>query len=697
MLTHVRNANVRLSLASEDKKRQADRALRAALDSWNWRPPPDPRLLPSVRSPASRGLHTESSVTVFSGDLEEWVHYLDLSPEERLEATICVYAHLRPEHRQVAFEAQNASSEWLARILDLGFDCLRRQLANRHHLQLVLDSLMFEPTNAKVPIAIRLSPDVPSDGTRETEREDASSEMRIVLHSRMARYVREVAATVPPSNTEELLGICWPLMSRVIFAVGYPAMPRDRFAAKVDVAARIAYLVVHLLFEGRKSGKLVVTVAGQRMASMVSDATQVPASQLVEHHPYWRMLYQLMFTLRGNSYAAYEAEVRMTVREYLDTVYLRLSLAGAMPGLSEPLRPMPVEYKGNKVRTPKPRVGLYGILDDHDLDAWDLVEKPFRNNGYTLLRQLGMGEFGRVYEALNESNPRFPERVALKVDRIVGKKKHAILEAEAAMEIGRALARSSHLIRLYDTGKLRGERYTYHVLQLVDGDTLDNLVGVTGREHASVSRPPAARVTDVEGQLEYARAVTDGPDQSWRRARMNQPFQHTLATIVVLDLLTSVLLWLEDVHQVGYAINDLKNGNLMMSRRGQLKGIDLDSFGPIHSDRDKVPDFMFLAVSLILLIFSVAVTNQAQHPSWQKLIESEAQLRQGLADCWPFGDVEAMSGGRVTREELTQVLVDLVRRSRQLVYTKKTSLFSEDITRLIMLKRRLLFEPVVID
>ena len=29
----------------------------------------------------------------------------------------------------------------------------------------------------------------------------------------------------------------------------------------------------------------------------------------------------------------------------------------------------------------------------------------------------------------------------------------------------------------------------------------------------------------------------------------------------VLDLLSSVLLWLNDVHEVNYAINDLKNGN----------------------------------------------------------------------------------------------------------------------------------------
>jgi DNA-binding helix-hairpin-helix protein with protein kinase domain len=47
-----------------------------------------------------------------------------------------------------------------------------------------------------------------------------------------------------------------------------------------------------------------------------------------------------------------------------------------------------------------------------------------------------------------------------------------------------------------------------------------------------------------------------------------------------MDLLTSIVLWLEEVHALGYAVNDLKNGNLMVSRRGQLKGIDLDTYSP---------------------------------------------------------------------------------------------------------------------
>jgi len=430
---------------------------------------------------------------------------------------------------------------------------------------------------------------------------------------------------------------------------------------------------------------------------MVSESSGIPRPELMDRHPYFRMLNKLGFLLRGHGFGGDAAEVRVAACEYLDTVYLRLSLAGAMPEVAPAMAPMDFERIGRKVRTVTPQIGSFGILDNEDLDAWKMVSDSFSDLGFTLLRQLGMGEFGRVYEALNDNSPNYPGRVALKVDRIVGKKKNAILEAEAAMSVGRALARAPHLMRLYDTGKLKGQRYTYHVLQLINGDTLDNLVGVTGTEHASVSRPPSARASEIEARAEFERAISLRGNELWRRQRMALPFTHALSPAMVMDLLTSVLLWMEAVHDIGYAINDLKNGNLMMSRRGQLKGIDLDSYAPAHSPKDKVTDFMFLAVSVILLLFSAPVANRGRNVPWEGLIESETRLRDGLSEAWPFGNVEQQSDGRVSREELTNVLVDLVHRSRHLVYTKRPELFSEDIARMVSVKHRLLNEELVID
>jgi|GEM_PF-552523 len=681
------------------KKEAVNQALNAALDSWNWQPPRSESFgdfSEFAPPPSVEALPTELSSTLFSGESEEWVRYLRLSPQQRYEPDLAVQVHLQPDLRLVAFDPENEDSQWLALLLDRGLRLTRQRLEHKPHVRAAFDELLFgNKSNHNARLHVQLSPHLPSDGTRETTT--GKPDVRLVLHSRLTRYVRDNLVTHGGLSIEQQIGLCWPLTHRLVSLIAYPTAPLDRFASKIEVFAKMSYVAINVLYEGRKSGHLQPTNAGAVYESMVSDSSKIPRGQLEEQHPYFRMLSKLSFMLRAHPYASYVEDVGVAAREYLDSVYLRLSLSGAMPPIAPVMQPMLYERKGKKVKTPSPELGSYGILDLDDLEAWKAVASPFKDLGFTLLRQLGMGEFGRVYEALNTENPQFPARVALKIDRILGKKKNAILEAEAAMIVGRNLARSPHLIRLFDTGKLRGQRYTYHVLQLIDGDTLDNLVGVTGTEHASVSRPPRARVSEFEAQAEFDRAVSSRGSEMWRRERMSLPFKHALSSALLLDLLTSVLLWLEDVHRIGYAINDLKNGNLMMSRRGQLKGIDLDSYAPVHSPKDKVTDFMFLAVSLVLLIFSAPVMGRGRNLPWEQLIDSEASLRAGLEAAWPFGNVEALSEGRVTREELTSVLVDLVHRSRHLVYTKRADTFSDDIDRLTELKHRLLLEEMVID
>jgi hypothetical protein len=681
------------------KKQVVHQALQAALDSWNWRPPSPHVVGHPSEAVDEPGVRTERSTTVFSGEAKEWLHYLSLPASTRLEPELSVRVHLLADLRVVAFEAENDDSVWLADLLTLGLKTARKRLEGKPKVLNVLDDLLFaNARRGERSVTVRLSPDVPSDGTREVPRDgmNGRGETRIVLHSRLTRYIQE-ALHAAPRTPEQTAGLCWPLVSRLASQLAYPASPRDRFSEKIDIFSRITFVSINVLYEQRKSGFLVPSAAGAVYEDMVSASSGIPRNELMDRHPYFRMLNKLGFLLRGHGYGGDAGEVRVAACEYLDTVYLRLSLSGAMPEVAPAMQAMEFERVGRKVRTASPAIGQNGIVDLEDLEAWKTVSDSFRDLGFTLLRQLGMGEFGRVYEALNDNSPNYPGRVALKVDRIIGKKKNAILEAEAAMMVGRALARVPHLMRLYDTGKLKGQRFTYHVLQLINGDTLDNLVGVTGTEHASVSRPPSARASDSEGQAEFERAVSSRGSELWRRQRMALPFTHALSPVMVLDLLTSVLLWMEGVHGVGYAINDLKNGNLMMSRRGQLKGIDLDAYAAVHSPKDKVTDFMFLAVSVILLLFSAPVANRGRSVPWEALIENEARLRAGLTEAWPFGNVEQLSDGRVSREELTSVLVDLVQRSRHLVYTKRPELFSEDISRMVNLKHELLIEELVID
>jgi len=682
------------------KKQEAvHQALQAALDSWNWRPPASHVVGSPSETIDEPGLRTELSTTVFSGEAKEWLRYLSLPSSTRYEPDVRVRVHFQADFKMVAFEAENDDSRWLSDLLALGLRRARKRLEDKPKVLQVFEDLLFgNARRGDRTVTVRLSPDVPSDGTREVPRDGITGhgETRIVLHSRLARYIHEALLAQARSH-DEVLGLCWPLISRFVSQLAYPESPRDRFVEKIDVFSRITFVSINVLYESRKSGHLIPSTMGCIFEDMVSESSGIPRPELMDRHPYFRMLNKLGFLLRGHGFGGDAAEVRVAACEYLDTIYLRLSLAGAMPEVAPAMAPMDFERSGRKVRTTAPQIGSYGVIDAEDLQAWKMVADPFSDLGFTLLRQLGMGEFGRVYEALNDNSPNYPGRVALKVDRIVGKKKNAILEAEAAMNVGRALARAPHLMRLYDTGKLKGQRFTYHVLQLINGDTLDNLVGVTGTEHASVSRPPSARASEREAQAEFNRAVSLRSGELWRRQRMALPFTHALSPAMVMDLLTSVLLWMEAVHDIGYAINDLKNGNLMMSRRGQLKGIDLDSYAPVHSPKDKVTDFMFLAVSVILLLFSAPVANRGRNVPWEGLIESEVKLREGLSEAWPFGNVELQSDGRVTREELTNVLVDLVHRSRHLTYTKRPEQFAEDIARMVSVKHRLLNEELVID
>jgi hypothetical protein len=178
---------------------------------------------------------------------------------------------------------------------------------------------------------------------------------------------------------------------------------------------------------------------------------------------------------------------------------------------------------------------------------------------------------------------------------------------------------------------------------------------------------------------------------------MTRPFIDPLDLSQTLDLLTSVLLWLEEVHQLNYAVNDLKNGNLMISRRGQLKGIDLDAYSLITDPMDRVTDFFFLAVSLVLLMLNIRKTREQPLASATGVLHSRDAIAEALSNSWPFEDVARISAGRVSTPETVELLVDLVDRSRNHAFAKDPDLFTQDIDRLINLKRAIFGTEIVLD
>ena len=86
-----------------------------------------------------------------------------------------------------------------------------------------------------------------------------------------------------------------------------------------------------------------------------------------------------------------------------------------------------------------------------------------------------MGQFGRVYEAVTLGLPHLPPRVAVKVSRKDGRVWQHILENEDIMRTATDLSSVAHLMRQYDGGRLRKPNVPYHVLQLIDGETVDHL------------------------------------------------------------------------------------------------------------------------------------------------------------------------------------------------------------------------------
>jgi hypothetical protein len=676
-----------------------DDSTRAVVDSWRGRSS-NPDLLArfSSASDSAAVARTEFSATVFSGEAKEWVRYLATPSEARYESGVAVRTYLQPDLRMVVFEPENEDSRWLAELLDRSIRWLRHKAEQKPNVAELLEQLLFaHPEPAAAPARVVLSPVVPSTGTREAGSELWNGDTRFVLHSRLTRDVHDVLSDARGLSPDEKLGVAWPISSRLIAQIAHPLSVRDRFVAKIDAFAKLTYLAINVLYDEVRSGKLVPNGAGHAYEALCSEASKIPRDELFARHAYFRMLGRVSFLLRARPYQSYADDARIVAREYLDTVYLRLSLASAMPGVTETTRPMDFDAKRPALSLSVPGIGTHGVADAEDEAAWKKLARPFRDIGFVLLRQMGIGEFGRVYEALNEHNPQLPSRVALKVDRIIGWRKHAILEAAAAARIGAQLARAPHIVRLYDTGTLKGRRFTYHVLQLIDGDTLDSLIQASGTEHASTGWPPGVRTNERQARAEYERALRTLGNQNWRRQRMGLPFRYPLSAAMVLDVLTSVLLTVEEVHQLGYAINDIKNDNLMMSRRGQIKGIDLDSFSRVHSPYDTATDFMFLAAAVILFMFNASALQPGLRLGWKELAESEERLRQELEVAWPFGDVDAQSDGRVSKAELTSLIVDLVRRCHQLTYSRDPELFATDIARLIALKRRLLTEEFVVD
>jgi serine/threonine protein kinase/Tfp pilus assembly protein PilF len=213
---------------------------------------------------------------------------------------------------------------------------------------------------------------------------------------------------------------------------------------------------------------------------------------------------------------------------------------------------------------------------------------PERLNEYRILREVGRGGMGIVYEAEQESLGR---RVALKVLPFAAALDPRQLqrfqnEAHAAAQL-----HHQNIVPVYGVGSDRGVHY--YAMQFINGRTLDDLVRELrrleglGRDEKPPAPPSAADPEQTGPYTGPPLAATPSPAAtttppaaalSTERSRKAPGFVRTVAQLGVQAAEA-----LEHAHQLGIVHRDIKPANLMVDVRGNLWVTD---FGLAHVQSD---------------------------------------------------------------------------------------------------------------
>jgi hypothetical protein len=674
--------------------------LRHFLTALGLEDSPRKTLRPVVAPAGKKIVPGYRSTTVFVGESGEWQDYLQRPWDARPDGLIEMEIRLHSRRRMEFFARNPRSAPW-ATALTEAFREIQTRLERSPVSPGVFNDMIFgNPGNLEPGLALNSCTGLPAFASRETRlsEDQTFAESRILVRTRMFEEFEPLLDS--PGSPMERLGKIWEVIRHILLQLGHEIYPRDRFTERIKLTTNWALVNLHVLYDGKKDGRLQPNEAGEAFEILSAKREKMERRELFAREPFFRLLSDVSFLLRERNIADLWDTAAVISRDYLDSRYLRLSISDLMPAKPAWLEAMPVEWKSpKKIKTPRLEIGRYGIIDDEDEDAWKQVRGPLEDIGYLIIGQLGMGQFGRVYEAINVTNGSIPERVAVKVDRIrKGHKKEAIEAADTIMAIARGLSKSPHVIRVFDAGHLKKIRSNYHILQIVEGDTLDHLIGVAGSEHASILRPKSGRSSKDDAKREFLKSLSGGAGEAWRKDRKSPPFVAPPGLGHIMDLLTSTALWLEEVHQLGYAVNDLKNGNVMMSRRGQFKAIDLDSYSRIFSHLDKLTDFFFLAVSSLQLVTrGCAWEKSATASEIRELLADPGAVERRLLEIWPYGDLSAQSSGRVATREVAEFFAKFIDDARSGLFAEDPRRFTDAIDNLIFLKRRLSTEEMVLQ
>lgn len=558
---------------------------------------------------------------VFGGTLEQWENYVNKTWKQRYSSQ----GHLRiivdQEKEEIIINplGNEIYSDVLAKALNQGIKLFQKKLENIPYAQeLFRNEVIQNMANKAMAINLRLSDILPTEASREIFLDDNLDiqHINIVLKRSMVERVLKEYNSQDVSDQDKELGILWPLIKAVVHELGNKNLPRDRFIEAIDRSYYMAIWERNILFKEKKSpDKLVPNKIGKCYLDYIAQEYGIE-QEMVMDIAYFRMLNGIATFItdqalqndrkmnkRLGGYTNADS-AKIYIREYLDGKYLRPSLASIIPEPAESYKPMNLVMKNKKPITPDPKVGKYGIEDKEDLYAWKKVSKSFAKKGLILLAQLGIGTFGRVYLARNIYNK---QDIAVKIDRIYRViEKSSIKTQEEIMALSKDLSHSPHIIGIKDAGILDGT-YTYHILQLVDGMNLDDLFGIARQDSSALAKLPKPK------NLIAKVANIFMPVQDWAtraKYRTNTTIKQPLSLRQTLDMLISILLKVEKIHKLGYSLSDLRTGNVMISRSGWLKGIDLDDFKKISDDpRSLMQDFSYLSKT-IFFVYCYATGNQ---------------------------------------------------------------------------------------
>jgi serine/threonine protein kinase len=205
----------------------------------------------------------------------------------------------------------------------------------------------------------------------------------------------------------------------------------------------------------------------------------------------------------------------------------------------------------------KPRLSIVPGGGGLSADA-SSAEAPELLAGYRVIRQIGQGGMGVVYEA---EHPRLSRRLAVKV--LLGRKGNATL-AERFRREAEAASRLNHpnIVSVFDFGEHNGVQYL--AMPLIEGASLDQLV----EQYRSTSKSRG----DTLSSAGLLTMVTRAPQAGSNNA--NQPFTDLIGPEAdfrkLAQMGADVAGALAHAHTHGTIHRDIKPGNLILDREGKI-------------------------------------------------------------------------------------------------------------------------------